>query len=151
MWTVATTSVDGLRCIGDGHYNTIALEVFILFATAIFSREANSSTTFQTLESIPFVNEFVSNDSQPSEPILRQLSPPTHQNYQSQASHHRLQTPSISVPSTTPSPTNPVYYLSSMFTARYYSTDLLISRFYFSLFLLYKRTQNIPKAMSQYQ
>ena len=106
-----------------------------LFATAIFSREANSSTTFQTLESIPFVNEFVSNDSQPSEPILRQLSPPTHQNYQSQASHHRLQTLSIAVPSTTPSPTNPFHYLSS----HVHSTLLLNGPFNFQILF-----QSIP-------
>ena len=74
--------------------NTIGLEV--LFATAIFSHKVKSSTTFHTLEPIPFVNEFVSNAGQPSEPIIRQLS---------------LLNPSNSpVPSIPTSPINPFHF-----------------------------------------
>ena len=68
--------------------------------------------------------------------------------YQCQASHHRLQTLSISAPSTTPPLTKPSHYLSS----HVHSTLLLNGpfnfRFDFSLFFLYKQTQNISKDMT---
>ena len=116
--------MDGLRCIGDGQYHRFGS--FVCYSN--IQSQGQSSTTFHTLEPIPFANEFVSNAGQPSEPIIRQLSllnpsefisakHPTIAykpfQFQRQALHRHLQTlPIIWVP---------------MFTARYYSTDLSIS------------------------
>ena len=121
--------------------NTIGLEV--LFATAIFSHKVKSSTTFHTLKPIPFANEFVSNAGQPSEPIIRQLS---------------LLNPSNSpVPSIPTSPINPFHFSAKHHTVTY-KTFLLFEfpcsqhvsnfRYDFSLFFLYKQTQNISKDMT---
>ena len=83
--------------------NTIGLEV--LFATAIFSHKVKSSTTFHTLEPIPFVNEFVSNAGQPSEPIIRQLS--------------LLNPSNLPVPSIPTSPINPFHFSAKHHTVTY--------------------------------
>ena len=83
--------------------NTIGLEV--LFATAIFSHKVKSSTTFHTLEPIPFVNEFVSNAGQPSEPIIRQLS--------------LLNPSNLSVPSIPTSPIHPFHFSAKHHTVTY--------------------------------
>ena len=142
--------MDGLRCIGDGQYNTIGLEVFCSLR--------QYSVTRSTLQ-LPFKPSNPSRLSTNSYPATANHPNPSCgnypfqpiKNYRFQASHHRLQTLSIPVPSTTPSPTNPFHYLSSHVHSTLLLNGPFIFRFDFSLFLLYKRTQNIPKAMSQYQ
>ena len=106
----------------------------MLFAAAIFSHEVNSSTTFQTLESIPFVNEFVSSNSQPSEPILRQLSLPTHQK--------------LSVPSIPPSPTNSFHSSAKHHTVTYKPFPLF--EFPCSQHVITQRTFQFPDSISVY-
>ena len=125
MWTVATTSVDGLRCIGDGHYNTIALCSLRQYSVArptlqLPFKPSNpsrlSTNSYPTTANHP--NPSCGN--YPLQPI--KIISPKHPTiayklfpFQCQAPHRHLQTLSIIwVP---------------MFTARYYSTDLSISRF----------------------
>ena len=159
MWTVATTSVDGLSCIGDGHVSEMDIIIPSLWKFYFFVvRCGNIQSRGQLFNylSNPRIHPVCQRIRIQQQPTIRthlaaiipsnpskiigskhptiayKLFP-----FQCQAPHRHLQTLSIIwVP---------------MFTARYYSTDLSISRFDFNLFLLYKRTQNIPKAMSQYQ
>ena len=134
--------MDGLRCIGDGQYHR--------FGSFVCYSNIQSQGQIFNYRSYPLTHPVCQRIRIQRRPTIRtHLVIPSQpiRIYQCQASHHRLQTLSISAPSITPSPTNPSHYLSS----HVHSTLLLNGpfnfRFDFSLFFLYKQTQNIPKDM----
>ena len=129
MWTVATTSVDGLRCIGDGHYNTIALCSLRQYSVA--------RPTLQ----LPF---------KPSNPSrLSTNSYPTTANHPNPScGNYPFQPIKLSTPSIPPSPTNPFHFSGKHHTVTYKPFPLF--EFPCSQHVITQRTFQFPDLISVY-
>ena len=135
--------------------NTIGLEV--LFATAIFSHKVKSSTTFHTLQTHP-VCQRIRIQCRPTIRTHHTAIIPSQPIKFTSSKHPNIAYKSFPfLPSIPTSPINPFHFSAKQHTVTY-KTFLLFEfpcsqhvsnfRYDFSLFFLYKQTQNISKDMT---